>query len=138
MASREKRYAITMAIRMACFVSMIFVDGPMRWVLLGGAVFLPYIAVVLANQANTKSSGVDRVPAAVPTDAPALTTGPVAPEIIEGELFVGELTGEGIPKHHVVSHDHVRHDQVRHDQVRHDRVQQDRVHHDGVHHGRVA
>lgn len=86
MASREKRYAITMAIRTACFVSMIFADGPLRWVLLAGAVFLPYIAVVLANQANTKTSAVDRLPASEPSEAPALTSGPVSPEVIEGEL----------------------------------------------------
>ena len=86
MASREKRYAITMGIRTACFVSMIFVDGPFRWVLLAGAIFLPYIAVVLANQANTKTK-VTQVKPYEPIAAPQLTRGDQAPgEVLEGEL----------------------------------------------------
>lgn len=47
--SREKRYAISMAIRTICFVLAVIFSGPMRWVFLTGAVFLPYIAVVYAN-----------------------------------------------------------------------------------------
>lgn len=86
MASREKRYAITMGIRTACFVSMIFVTGPFRWVLLAGAIFLPYIAVVLANQANTKTKATQVKPYE-PVAAPAITRGDVTPdEVLEGEL----------------------------------------------------
>jgi len=46
---RMRKYAVTMTIRMACIVVMPFVDG--LWVLACalGAVFLPYIAVVVAN-----------------------------------------------------------------------------------------
>lgn len=49
MGSRERRYLISMAIRTICFVGAVMVDGPMRWVLVVGAVILPYISVVLAN-----------------------------------------------------------------------------------------
>lgn len=49
LGSREKRYAISMAIRTACFVGAVIVDGPLRWVLIAGAVFLPYTSVILAN-----------------------------------------------------------------------------------------
>ena len=91
MASREKRYAITMAIRTACFVSMIFVSGPMRWVLLAGAVFLPYIAVVFANQANTRTTGADAPQQqATASSAAELTVGPPSPEVITGELIDDE------------------------------------------------
>ena len=55
MSRRIRRYSIAMAFRTACFISMIFVHGSLRWVLLGVAVFLPYVAVVLANQANTRT-----------------------------------------------------------------------------------
>ncbi|HET9647276.1 MAG TPA: DUF3099 domain-containing protein [Microlunatus sp.] len=51
---RQKRYMITMGFRTACFVCMLFVPGVWRWVLLAGAVLLPYVAVVFANQANRK------------------------------------------------------------------------------------
>jgi len=54
--SREKRYAISMAIRTACFISAVIATGPLRWGLLVGAIFLPYIAVVLANQPARRAS----------------------------------------------------------------------------------
>ena len=74
MSSRVRRYTITMAFRTACFLSMIVVDGPFRWVLFAAAVLLPYIAVVLANQANQRgrSGQVSPVP---PEDRPQITTG---------------------------------------------------------------
>lgn len=106
MASREKRYAITMAIRTACFISMIFVPGPFRWVLLGGAIFLPYIAVVLANQANTRVQTSDRVVPGEPSPAPQLTTGPAGPEVIDGELLDDE------PAARFGAEDRVPHDRV--------------------------
>lgn len=83
MSTRVRRYTITMAFRTACFLSMIFVHGTFRWVLFGCAVFLPYVAVVLANQANQRSSAH---PAgnAEPIDAPQLTTG--EHEVISGQL----------------------------------------------------
>ena len=54
MSSRVRRYTYTMAFRTACFISMIFVPGVFRWILFACAVFLPLIAVVLANQANRR------------------------------------------------------------------------------------
>jgi hypothetical protein len=53
---RVRRYALAMAFRMACFVSMVFVEGWLRWTLLAFAVFLPYVAVVLANQADERTT----------------------------------------------------------------------------------
>jgi purine-cytosine permease-like protein len=52
---REKRYAISMAIRTLCFLGgVVLVMRPMPWAVLGwlmfvGAVFLPYAAVIFAN-----------------------------------------------------------------------------------------
>lgn len=48
-AGRMRRYALTMGIRMVCVVACLFVQG--WWLLIpaGGAIVLPYIAVVLAN-----------------------------------------------------------------------------------------
>ena len=74
MATRVRRYTITMAFRTACFISMIFVHGPFRWVLFACAVALPYIAVTMANQANQRTRGVE-VPRVEPSDHPELTTG---------------------------------------------------------------
>jgi hypothetical protein len=83
--SRVKRYALTMGFRTACFVAMIFVDGPMRWVLFAGAVLLPYVAVILANQANQRSQPA-RVRHAEPSDRPQLTMGPDDAEVISGSV----------------------------------------------------
>ncbi|MEO6606281.1 MAG: DUF3099 domain-containing protein [Aeromicrobium sp.] len=47
--AREKRYAVSMAIRTVCFVSAIFADGWLRWLLIGAALLLPYTSVILAN-----------------------------------------------------------------------------------------
>lgn len=52
--SREKRYGITMAFRVACFIAMIWVPSPYRWVLLAAAALLPYVAVLFANQADQR------------------------------------------------------------------------------------
>ena len=109
MASREKRYAITMAIRMACFVSMIFVPGPMRWVLLAGAVFLPYIAVILANQADSKALN-ERLQQAPEPEATELTAGPPSPEIIIGELVDDPAPDKPFP--HAQPTAYVSHDRV--------------------------
>ena len=46
---RTRRYLIAMAIRTACVIGAIVTPGPARWVLIVGAVLLPYLAVVAAN-----------------------------------------------------------------------------------------
>jgi hypothetical protein len=83
--SRVKRYALTMGFRTACFVAMVFVDGPMRWVLFAGAVILPYVAVIVANQANQRRQP-SRIGDGVPSDRPQLTTGPEDSEVISGAI----------------------------------------------------
>ncbi len=46
---RQRRYFISMMIRTACFILTVILPSPFRWVALAGAVFLPYVAVVVAN-----------------------------------------------------------------------------------------
>ena len=54
-AGRQRRYLFSMAIRTACVVGAVTVGpGLLRWLLIAGAVLLPYVAVVLAN-ANTRA-----------------------------------------------------------------------------------
>ena len=90
-ATRQRRYAITMAFRTGCFIAMIFVPGVFRWVLFAGAVFLPYIAVIFANQAQQRPPG-DAVGGSGgdPSDAPAITTGDERGQIISGEIITDE------------------------------------------------
>ena len=92
MSQRIRRYTITMAFRTACFlVAVIFAHGWLQWTLFAGAVFLPYMAVLLANQSNTK--GVKReVRRGAPSDARQLTS-MVSSEYVEGEVVVDDEGG---------------------------------------------
>lgn len=72
---RQRRYIIAMTVRTLCFLGAVAVGpGWFRWVLLSGAVFLPYIAVVVANATSQRTDtfeveGVDA--AALPPAATA-------------------------------------------------------------------
>ena len=48
-AGRKRRYLISMSLRTICFIGAVFTSGNLRWALIFGAIFLPYIAVVIAN-----------------------------------------------------------------------------------------
>lgn len=72
---RETRYLLSMAVRTICFVLAIIVTGPLRWVLVGGAFFLPYFAVVVANAADGRRG--DSPQAIADSGLPKLAPGPV-------------------------------------------------------------
>ena len=92
MSQRIRRYTVTMAFRTICFlVAVIFAHGWLQWTLFAGAVFLPYVAVLLANQADTKGMKKVARPGA-PADAKQLTTGP-SPHYVEGEVIVDDQGG---------------------------------------------
>ncbi|WP_418607146.1 DUF3099 domain-containing protein [Georgenia sp. SUBG003] len=46
---RTVRYLISMGIRTACFLLLLVVPGPWKWVCVAGAVVLPAVAVLVAN-----------------------------------------------------------------------------------------
>ena len=55
---RQRRYVMSMGLRTVCFVGAIVVGpGWLRWVLVAGALLLPYVAVVRANAVASKSDG---------------------------------------------------------------------------------
>ena len=62
-AARQKRYVLTMGIRTLCVLAIACLaithvgPGWLPWLFIGGAVFLPYVAVVMANATDTKSDG---------------------------------------------------------------------------------
>ncbi|MCU0264651.1 MAG: DUF3099 domain-containing protein [Actinomycetia bacterium] len=72
--SRTRRYLIAMGIRTVCFVGAVVVQGPLRWVLVAGAVVLPYLSVVFANAGRERIR--DTTPTTVLTlDRPRLGPG---------------------------------------------------------------
>ncbi len=53
---RQRRYLISMGIRTVCFVAAVIVGhGVVMWILILAALLLPYVAVVMANAASSKS-----------------------------------------------------------------------------------
>jgi hypothetical protein len=60
-ARRQKKYLLSMSLRTICFVGAIVTALlGLRWVwpfLIAGALILPYIAVVMANAATTRTEG---------------------------------------------------------------------------------
>lgn len=63
-SERTRTYLWSMSIRTACFVAAIIATGWLRWVFVAGAVFLPYVAVVIANAG--RESGLKQVSTFVP------------------------------------------------------------------------
>src|SRR3954447_20150951 len=64
-ARRQRRYLIAMGVRTLCFLVVaglaISHAGPgwLPWIFVVAAVVLPYVAVVMANAASTKTDGFD-------------------------------------------------------------------------------
>ncbi|MGI9155852.1 MAG: DUF3099 domain-containing protein [Marmoricola sp.] len=55
---RQRRYLWSMSLRTVCFVGALVVgDNWVRYVLIAGALVLPYIAVVMANAVATQLPG---------------------------------------------------------------------------------
>jgi Flp pilus assembly protein TadB len=64
-AARQRRYLIAMGVRTLCFLIVaglaITHAGPgwLPWIFVAGALVLPYVAVVMANAADTKSDAFE-------------------------------------------------------------------------------
>jgi hypothetical protein len=79
--SRSTRYLIMMGVRVVCFILMVAVQpyGWYTWVFGGAAIFLPYIAVVLANVGQDGKTVHAVTPErAIEAPAPDTSEGPAA------------------------------------------------------------
>lgn len=93
--SRFAKYALTMGIRLVCLIAMVLVTpyGWYTWLFAVGAVFLPYIAVVIANV----GADAQRAPAENPErvlDAPAASPSAAAAPAV---LRISETPRLGSP-----------------------------------------
>lgn len=85
-SGRTRKYLISMGIRTACVIGAIFIPGWPRWVLIAGAVILPYLAVVIANAGKTRDEGsVPEVTEQIQQARPAL---PSSQPAIEGVIVM--------------------------------------------------
>jgi hypothetical protein len=100
-SARSTRYLITMGIRIACFILMVVITpyGWYTWVFGAAAIFLPYVAVVMANVSEnvrpTDAENPERALPAAPHD-----DAPVAPPMtlrVE-ETRAVEADGEADPR----------------------------------------
>lgn len=55
-ARRTQRYVLQMGLRVVCFGGAVVVEHWSRWLLLLGAVVLPYVAVLMANAGRERPS----------------------------------------------------------------------------------
>lgn len=70
--ARMIRYTVAMSIRVACIFAMLFAQGWWLVIFAAGAVFLPYVAVVLANVSGpSRDTHVLRPGGIVPVAPPA-------------------------------------------------------------------
>lgn len=76
---RERRYLLTMAVRVLCLIAAVPDTGLLRWVFVAGAALLPVFGVILANLIDK------REPVAAETSASALPALP-GPGTISGEV----------------------------------------------------
>jgi len=80
------KYTIAMSIRVLCIFAMLFAQGWWLAVFAAGAIFLPYVAVVLANVSGpTRNPQVLRPGGLVPTTPPTPAPEDVASEAPENE-----------------------------------------------------
>jgi hypothetical protein len=72
LGARQRRYVLSMTIRTVCFLlAVVFVGTWLMWFFLFGSVFLPYVAVVIANAGASPDPGGPE-PFAMDLDRPAL------------------------------------------------------------------
>jgi len=85
--ARMAKYLVSMLVRTVCVLMVFVVDGWLRWVFIAGAVGLPYVAVIVANNSG-RSRGrpqalgtpASRRPGLAGTSRPATGAGRVPAE----------------------------------------------------------
>ena len=78
-AGRTRRYLVSMGIRTACLIGAVLAPSPWRWILVVGAVILPYFAVVAANAGRERSDRGDVTVVALRPGRRALSGGAEKP-----------------------------------------------------------
>lgn len=71
---RTRNYLISMGIRSVCLVAAVVATGPLRWILVAGAIVLPYFAVVAANAGRKRPRSEEPVGVG-PEERPMLEPG---------------------------------------------------------------
>jgi hypothetical protein len=99
MRKRMIKYALAMGIRMVCLILIFVVDGWFKIIAVAGAVFLPWIAVVIAN-GNDKAEAhsdalLDSAPLAEIESLPPAAREDPGSDVLQGELVDDDESGPG-------------------------------------------
>lgn len=93
MRQRMIKYAVAMGIRMVCLILVFVLDGWLKIIAVAGAVFLPWIAVVIANGGDKAEIHSDSLLESAPLaeiDAPEPAQQPASEDqvvVLKGELL---------------------------------------------------
>lgn len=95
MRQRMIKYALAMGIRMVCLILIFVVDGWFKIIAVAGAVFLPWIAVVIANGSDKAETPSDLLLDSAPLaelESPAAQVEDDEPgsAVLQGELVKDE------------------------------------------------
>lgn len=102
MRQRMIKYSLSMGIRMVCLILVFVVEGWLQWVMIAGAVFLPYFAVIIANGGSDTSnlthsdSLLERAPAPE-LELPRPVAEDEGPVTLQGEIIPDEPDTEQEP-----------------------------------------
>jgi hypothetical protein len=100
MRERMIKYSVAMGIRMVCLILVFVVDGWFKIIPVAGAVFLPWIAVVIANGSDKAEVHSDYLLDAAPLAELEAPESPAAapdegPTVLQGELIEDEDDNDG-------------------------------------------
>lgn len=85
------QYSLAMGIRMVCLILIFVVDGWFKLLMVAGAVFLPWIAVVLANGNDKAEVHSDSLLDSAPLAELESASVPAAQETTASTVLQGEL-----------------------------------------------
>lgn len=94
MRKRMIKYALAMGIRMVCLILIFVVDGWFKILMVAGAVFLPWIAVVIANGNDKAEAHSDSLLDSAPLAEIESPLQPVRDEGPGSEVLQGELIND--------------------------------------------
>lgn len=104
MRERMIKYALAMGIRMVCLILIFVLDGWLKIIAVAGAVFLPWIAVVIANGSDKAEVHSDLLLDSAPLAELESPTRPVdgdaaGNDVLQGELVRDDEPGPGEERH---------------------------------------
>ena len=104
MRERMIKYALAMGIRMVCLILIFVLDGWLKIIAVAGAVFLPWIAVVIANGSDKAEVHSDLLLDSAPLAEIESPTRPVDDDaggnaVLQGELVRDDEPGHGEERH---------------------------------------